>query len=116
MTIFMSSPSRARGWFVPADHYTPGGIHRQGSWSLPGAWSRSRRAHPDREPRTSRQTANIRGRCLIVNLPGKPSAIADCLNAVFPAVPYCIDLIEGANLETDAEVCQAFRPAHAKKR
>ena len=53
---------------------------------------------------------------LIVNLPGKPSAIADCLNAVFPAVPYCIDLIEGANLETDAEVCQAFRPAHAKKR
>lgn len=64
----------------------------------------------------SRQTAGIRGRCLVVNLPGKPSAIADCLNAVFPAVPYCIDLIEGANLETDAEVCQAFRPAHAKKR
>jgi molybdopterin adenylyltransferase len=40
----------------------------------------------------SRQTAGIRGRCLIVNLPGKPSAIDDCLQAVFPAIPYCIDL------------------------
>ena len=58
----------------------------------------------------SRQTAGIRGRCLIVNLPGKPSAIADCLNAVFPAVPYCIDLIEGPRLETDPEVIAAFRP------
>jgi len=62
----------------------------------------------------SRQTAGIRGKSLIVNLPGKPSAIDDCLNAVFPAVPYCIDLIEGARIETDPQVCQAFRPAHAK--
>ena len=62
----------------------------------------------------SRQTAGIRGRSLIVNLPGKPSAIDDCLNAVFPAIPYCIDLIEGARLETNPEVCKAFRPAHAK--
>ena len=62
----------------------------------------------------SRQTAGIRGRCLIVNLPGKPSAIDDCLNAVFPAVPYCVDLIDGARLETDAAVCKAFRPASAK--
>lgn len=62
----------------------------------------------------SRQTAGIRGRCLIVNLPGKPSAIDDCLNAVFPAIPYCVDLIEGARLETDPTVCKAFRPAHAK--
>ena len=46
----------------------------------------------------SRQTAGIRGKSLIVNLPGKPSAIDDCLNAVFPAVPYCLDLIEGARL------------------
>lgn len=58
----------------------------------------------------SRQTAGIRGRSLIVNLPGKPSAIADCLQAVFPAVPYCIDLIDGPYLETDPEVCKAFRP------
>ena len=63
----------------------------------------------------SRQTAGIRGRGLIINLPGKPSAIDDCLQAVFPAVPYCIDLIEGARLETNAEFCSAFRPAHAKK-
>lgn len=64
----------------------------------------------------SRQTAGIRGNSLIVNLPGKPSAIDDCLNAVFPAIPYCIDLIEGAYLESDPEQCKAFRPAHAKPR
>ncbi len=63
----------------------------------------------------SRQTAGVRGSTLIINLPGKPSAIADCLNAVFPAVPYCIDLINGPFLETDAAVCKAFRPAHAKQ-
>ena len=63
----------------------------------------------------SRQTAGIRGRCLIINLPGKPSAIDDCLQAVFPAVPYCIDLIEGEYLETRDEFCKAFRPAHARK-
>ncbi|TAN79138.1 MAG: molybdopterin adenylyltransferase [Gallionella sp.] len=63
----------------------------------------------------SRQTAGIRGKSLIVNLPGKPSAIDDCLNAVFPAIPYCIDLIEGAYLESDPEQCKAFRPAHARR-
>jgi len=61
----------------------------------------------------SRQTAGIRGKSLIVNLPGKPSAIDDCLNAVFPAIPYCIDLIEGAYLESDPKQCKVFRPAHA---
>lgn len=64
----------------------------------------------------SRQTAGIRGNSLIVNLPGKPSAIDDCLNAVFPAIPYCIDLIAGAYLESDPEQCRVFRPAHAKPR
>lgn len=63
----------------------------------------------------SRQIAGIRGQSLIINLPGKPSAIADCLNAVFPAVPYCIDLIEGPYLETHEDFIQAFRPKHAKK-
>jgi len=58
----------------------------------------------------SRQTAGIRGRSLIVNLPGKPAAIAECLGAVFPAIPYCIDLIGGAWLDTDPAVCRAFRP------
>lgn len=58
----------------------------------------------------SRQTAGIRGQSLIVNLPGKPSAIAECLAAVFPAIPYCIDLIGGPFLETNPAVCAAFRP------
>lgn len=63
----------------------------------------------------SRQIAGIRGQSLIINLPGKPSAIDDCLNAVFPAVPYCIDLLEGPYIETDEAVISAFRPKHAKK-
>src|SRR6266705_2187380 len=58
----------------------------------------------------SRQTAGIRGRSLLVNLPGKPSAIRDCLLAVFPAIPYCIDLIEGPYLTTHESVVKAFRP------
>jgi molybdopterin adenylyltransferase len=58
----------------------------------------------------SRQIAGIRGKSLIVNLPGKPSAIRDCLLAVFPAIPYCIDLIEGPYLTTNEAVVKAFRP------
>ena len=58
----------------------------------------------------SRQTAGIRGKTLIVNLPGRPRAIAECLDAVMPAIPYCIDLIEGPFLQTDPAVIAAFRP------
>ena len=58
----------------------------------------------------SRQIAGTRGASLIVNLPGKPSAIRTCLDAVFPAIPYCIDLLGGPRLETDPAVRQAFRP------
>ncbi len=58
----------------------------------------------------SRQTAGIRGKTLIVNLPGKPKSIRECLDAVFPAIPYCVDLIEGAYIETNEEVIKAFRP------
>lgn len=58
----------------------------------------------------SRQTAGIRGKSLIINLPGKPKSIRECLDAVFPAVPYCIDLIGGPYLETDESVIKAFRP------
>lgn len=61
----------------------------------------------------SRQTAGIIGTCLVINLPGKPAAIAECLDAVFPAVPYCIDLVGGAWIETDPEHVVAFRPASA---
>jgi molybdopterin adenylyltransferase len=58
----------------------------------------------------SRQTAGIRGRTLIVNLPGRPKAIGENLAAVFPAIPYCLDLIGAARLETRAEVMKSFRP------
>jgi molybdopterin adenylyltransferase len=58
----------------------------------------------------SRQIAGVRGNSLIVNLPGKPSAIRDCLLAVFPAIPYCIDLIDGPYLTTNEAVVKAFRP------
>jgi molybdopterin adenylyltransferase len=58
----------------------------------------------------SRQTAGIRGGALIVNLPGQPKAIRECLDAVFPAIPYCIDLLEGPYLETDETRIVAFRP------
>lgn len=61
----------------------------------------------------SRQTAGIRGNTLIVNLPGKPKAIRECLDAVFPAIPYCIDLIGGPRLETHPDVIRAFRPKGA---
>lgn len=58
----------------------------------------------------SRQTAGIRNRTLIVNLPGKPKAIRQCLDAVFPAIPYCIDLIGGPYLECYEAVIKVFRP------
>lgn len=58
----------------------------------------------------SRQTAGIRGRTLIVNLPGRPKAIRENLEAVFPAIPYCLDLLEGPRLETNEGVMKVFRP------
>ena len=63
----------------------------------------------------SRQTAGICGRALVVNLPGQPKAIAECLDAVFAAVPYCIDLIGGPYLTTDTEHVDAFRPTSARR-
>jgi molybdopterin adenylyltransferase len=58
----------------------------------------------------SRQIAAHRGPCLIINLPGKPASIEVCLDAVFPAVPYCLDLIGAARIETDPAVLKSFRP------
>jgi len=58
----------------------------------------------------SRQAAGVRGSTLIVNLPGRPKAIRENLEAVFPAIPYCIDLIGGPRLETNESVMRAFRP------
>ena len=58
----------------------------------------------------SRQTAGIYHKSLIINLPGKPKSIKECLDAIFPAVPYCLDLIGAAYLQTNPSIIQAFRP------
>jgi molybdopterin adenylyltransferase len=61
----------------------------------------------------SRQVGVVRGSALILNLPGQPKAIKETLDGVFPAVPYCIDLIGGPYVETHEEVCKVFRPKSA---
>ena len=63
----------------------------------------------------SRQTAGICDGALVVNLPGQPKAISECLDAVFAAVPYCIDLIGGPYISTKPEHIAAFRPASATR-
>jgi molybdopterin adenylyltransferase len=63
----------------------------------------------------SRQLGVIRGRALILNLPGQPKAIKETLDGVFPAVPYCLDLIGGPYVETNESVCKAFRPKGAQR-
>lgn len=79
---------------------------------LPGFGEEMRRASLKVVPTAilSRQVAGTRDSTLVINLPGKPSAIADCLEAVFAAVPYCIDLIGGPRLETNPSRLVAFRP------
>src|SRR5438105_4201132 len=63
----------------------------------------------------SRQVGVIRGRALILNLPGQPKAIKETLDGVFPAVPYCLDLIGGPYVETHEAICKAFRPKSAQR-
>ena len=79
---------------------------------LPGFGELMRKVSLEQVPTAilSRQTAGVRGRTLIVNLPGQPKAIAECLDAVFPAIPYCVDLIGGPYLTTNEERVKAFRP------
>lgn len=79
---------------------------------LPGFGELMRKVSLEKVPTAilSRQTAGIRGKSLLLNLPGQPKAIAECLDAVFPAIPYCIDLIEGPYLTTDESRIVAFRP------
>ena len=79
---------------------------------LPGFGEEMRRASLAEVPTAilSRQTAAIRGATLIITIPGKPSAIATCLNAVFAAVPYCLDLMGAARIETNPARIKAFRP------
>jgi molybdopterin adenylyltransferase len=79
---------------------------------MPGFGELMRKVSLEKVPTAilSRQTAGIRGATLLVNLPGQPRAIAECLDAIFPAIPYCIDLIGGPFLTTDETKIKAFRP------
>lgn len=58
----------------------------------------------------SRQTAGIKDQSLIINLPGQPKAIKECLEPIFPAIPYCLDLIGAAYIECDENIIKVFRP------
>ena len=79
---------------------------------MPGFGELMRKVSLEKVPTAilSRQTAGIRGRSLIVNLPGQPKAISECLDAVFPAIPYCLDLLGSPRLETNKQFMTAFRP------
>ncbi len=79
---------------------------------LPGFGEQMRRVSFEQVPTAilSRQIAGIRGQSIVVNLPGQPKAIAECLDAVFPAIPYCIDLLQGPYLETNTSRFVVFRP------
>jgi len=91
---------------------TPEATHAVAEKLMPGFGELMREVSLQKVPTAilSRQTAAIRGETLIVNLPGQPKAIRECLDAVFPAIPYCIDLIGGPYLTTDPERLAAFRP------
>jgi molybdopterin adenylyltransferase len=79
---------------------------------MPGFGELMRKVSLEKVPTAilSRQTAGIREKSLIVNLPGQPRAIRECLDAIFPAIPYCIDLLEGPFLTTNESRIIAFRP------
>lgn len=106
---------------------TPEATLAVGDKEMPGFGEEMRRISLNFVPTAilSRQVAVIRGRCLIINLPGQPKSIRETLEGVrdadgavrhvgiFAAVPYCIDLISGPYIETDDAVIKAFRPKHA---
>ncbi len=96
---------------APRDE-TPEGVAEVIEKELAGFGEEMRRASLREVPTAilSRQTAGIAGQSLIITLPGKPSAIATCLNAVFAAVPYCLDLIGAGHIDTDPAKIVAFRP------
>jgi len=96
---------------APRDE-TPEGASAVIEKELAGFGEQMRRASLREVPTAilSRQSAGIAGRSLIITLPGKPAAIATCLDAVFAAVPYCLDLIGAGRIETDPARIAAFRP------
>ena len=79
---------------------------------IPGFGEEMRRVNLQYVPTAilSRQTAAVRGRALIINLPGQPKAAGETLNGIFAAVPYCLDLIGSPGLQTAPAVLRAFRP------
>lgn len=95
---------------------TPEATERVCEKMMPGFGELMRKVSLEKVPTAilSRQTAGIRGGALLVNLPGQPRAIRECLDAVFPAIPYCIDLLEGPRLETREPRMKAYRPPNAK--
>jgi molybdopterin adenylyltransferase len=92
---------------------TPEATLKAAQRELPGFGELMRAKSLEQTPTAilSRQTAAHRGACLIVNLPGSPRSIDLCLRAVFPAIPYAVELIGGAWLDTDPEFVQTVRPA-----
>lgn len=96
---------------APRDR-TPEALADVIEFDLPGFGEEMRRASLREVPTAilSRQGAGVRGQTLFITLPGKPAAIATCLEAVFAAVPYCLDLIGAVRIETDPAKCAAFRP------
>ncbi|WP_071797128.1 molybdopterin adenylyltransferase [Natronohydrobacter thiooxidans] len=96
---------------APRDR-TPEALADVIDFDLPGFGEEMRRASLREVPTAilSRQGAGVRGQTLFITLPGKPAAIATCLDAVFASVPYCLDLIGAARIETDPAHCPAFRP------
>ena len=94
---------------------TPEAMREVITMELPGFGELMRRVSLEEVPTAilSRQTAGVRGKTLIVNLPGKPAAIDTCLKAVFPAIPYCLDLIGAGRIEGNDDFVKVFRPKGA---
>ena len=94
---------------------TPEAMREVITMELPGFGELMRRVSLEEVPTAilSRQTAGVRGKTLIVNVPGKPAAIDTCLKAVFPAIPYCLDLIGAGRIEGNDDFIKVFRPKGA---
>ena len=84
---------------------------------LPGFGEEMRRISLEYVPTAvlSRQTAGIRGECLVINLPGSPRSIREILDRIFASIPYCVDLIGGPYIDTNPELIKSFRPGNKKE-
>ena len=96
---------------------TPEATRATGGREIPGFGEQMRQISLRYVPTAilSRQIAVVRNKTLIINLPGQPKAIAETLDGIFAAVPYCLDLIGAAFADTDSAVVRAFRPKPAKR-